>query len=249
MIGPHQLRAAARLQLRNQAVTPWAVLAGALAPAILTLLVAAQFGGTPPSLFVGAMLSAMVARLPDLAVVAVMQDRKWAVLPQLLTSPTRLGWIVAGRALGAGLEAMVGLPIVLGLLWLVGGPPSGTYAVMIIAMALGVLNLVVLTASMMAFVVPRRYRAGMMNAVFPVAVLMFGLYVPVEDLSSWVAVVSRFFGISWAVTAVRVAENGGSALWPLLLSALTTAGLALGVAFQLARLDSATRARSDVVLT
>jgi ABC-type polysaccharide/polyol phosphate export permease len=224
-------------------------MAGLLAPAVLTVLVASQYGEAPPSLYVGVGFAGMLSRLPDLTVAATMQDRKWLILPALVTTPTPVGWIVAGRSVGATLEALTALPLVWTLLIVMHSPPSTSHIVLLLAaVVIGSINLATLTAALMALIIPRRFRAGIVNSAFPLLVLAMGLFAPPKDLPAFIRPISGMFGATWAVEAVRAGETGGDPTVLIVMSILVTIVGLVAVGVLLARLDSAIRSSTDVVL-
>lgn len=204
-----------------------------LNPVVWGLVVASAVGDAGLSVIVGTGLAAMASSIPASSMMLLLQERQWLTLEQVAISQVHTGVMLSGRLTGMMLHALLALPIAAVLLVAVYGPPAvPDPVVLVVALVVGIAGLLAIGMLVVGFIARRRYRAGMPNAVFPVVVLLAGVFVPLDALPIWLQPVSRLLAVSWAMDAVRQTETGANA-WPVLgIGALVAAAsIAAGVLY------------------
>lgn len=182
-----------------------------LNPVVWGLIVASAVGDPGLAVIVGTGLAAMASSIPAESVITILQERNWLTLEQVAISQVHTGVMLTGRLAAMMLHALFALPIAAVLLIAVYGPPEVPDPVqLMVALVVGVAGLLAVSLFIVGFVARRRYYAGMPNAVFPVVILLAGVFVPLDALPSWLEPPARLLAVSWAMEAVRLIEVGAS---------------------------------------
>lgn len=204
-----------------------------LNPVVWGLIVASAVGDPGLAVIVGTGLAAMASSIPAESVITILQERQWLTLEQVAVSQVHTGVMLTGRLAAMMLHALVALPIAAVLLIGIYGPPSVPDPLQLLAaLAVGVGGLLAVSLFIVGFVARRRYYAGMPNAVFPVVILLAGVFVPLDALPTWLEPPARLLAVSWAMEAVRMVEAGGSGWASIGIGALVAAAtIAVGLLY------------------
>lgn len=232
-----------------QAVTPFAMAMTILSPIVWGLVVASAVGDPGLAVIVGTGLAAMASTIPSQSIRTILQERFWLTLEQVAVSQVHTGTMLAGRLVAMMAHATLALPIAAALLVVIYGPPRTVDPAQLAgALIVAVAGLLAIATLVLGFVARRRYRAGMPNAVFPVVVLLTGVFVPVDSLPSWLQPLSRLLAVSWAMEAVRAIEAGRSA-WGLIAVGAGVAVLSVAAgALYVARVQDVMRRSPEAYL-
>lgn len=220
-----------------------------LNPVVWGLIVASAVGEPDLSVFVGTGLAAMASSIPAESVIMLLQERQWLALEHVAVSQVHTGVVLAGRLLGMMLHALLSLPIAAILLVLVYGPPDvPDPSVVVAALLVGIAGLLAISLLIVGFIARRRYRAGMPNAVFPVVVLLAGVFVPLDALPTWLQPISRLLAVSWAMDAVRRVETGADEWSALGVGAVVAVGSLVVSMLYVARVQEVMRRSPEAYL-
>jgi ABC-2 type transport system permease protein len=166
----------------------------------------------------------MIASVQLGSIGAILQERFLLTLEQVAVSPVHTGVMLTGRLFGMLLPALAAWPVAwLIIIVLFGWVPIPSIGAVLAAIVVGIVSLFSVGLLILGFIARRRYRAGMPNAVFPVLILITGLFVPLSSLPTWVSGPGRLFGLSWAMEGIRAVQAGDSPWSDLLV------GLLIGV--------------------
>jgi ABC-2 type transport system permease protein len=174
--------------------------------------------------------------------ITMLRERTSGTLERLMTLPVSRGDLLAGYQLAFGvaatLQALITAGVALGPLSLdVAGSPLGLIASAIVVAQLGTaLGLLV-----SAFARTEFQAVQFLPLTILPQLLLCGLFVPVDQMRSWLRSISEILPLRWAVRATEdaVAAAGGSDLLLdlLVLLGFVVAALALGAATLRRRTD------------
>ena len=91
------------------------------------------------------------------------------------------------------------------LLW--GMPDMGPLRVTLAALGVATLGLCGTAAVTMGLMARLRFYGGMMNGIFPVTVLLMGLFLPTSGIPMPMRIVTDVFTPAWALSSIREASG------------------------------------------
>lgn len=241
--------AAARLHLKIQSVTPLAMAMTVMSPVVWGLIVASAVGDAGLAVIVGTGLAAMASAIPAESVITILQERHWLTLEQIAMSPVHTGVVLVGRVAAMMLHALAALPIAGALLIAIYGRPTVRDPVQLAAaLVIAIAGLMAVSLFIIGLVARRRYHSGAPNAVFPIVILLAGVFVPVQSLPSWLEPVARLLAVSWAMEAVRLMEAGFSGWSSIGIGALVAGSTVSAGAIYVGRVEEVMRRSAEAYL-
>jgi hypothetical protein len=206
---------AAAVQFRTMALTPFALVTSYLTPLSIAVLAIASIGRPRVDLVVGSMAAAVLNALVMQTYVAVLDERYGGTLRVHAASPTGLLAPLIGRLLGVLTQGLVALPLTVALVMAIWGPAAMGKAVARQPIAVLLAGLLAIVAGLfamamvhVAMVVRSISYNGLVNAVFPVAVVAMGLFTSLHALPAPLRLLGYLLPPSWAMEAIRDNEYG-----------------------------------------
>ena len=136
--------------------------------------------------------------------ISVVWDREYGFLREILVAPISRTGIVLGKALGATLQASVQVALMLILAPLLGvhldlGIILGLIP-MVVILSLGLAGLGIMLASFMRS--QQGFQTMMQIIIFPL-IFLAGVFFPVNDVPTWMEVISKVNPLTYGVDAIR----------------------------------------------
>lgn len=146
---------------------------------------------------------------------SVVWDREFGFLKEILVAPIGRAGIVMGKAAGAATVALIQGSIMLVLAPVVGV----TITLLLVVKLLPVLVIVSVSLSGLGILIASRMRSQqgfqliVQLLIFPL-IFLSGVFFPVNDVPTWLAVVSRLNPLTYGVDAIRqlFLQGGGDAI-------------------------------------
>ena len=143
--------------------------------------------------------------------VSVVWDREYGFLREILVAPIGRTGIVLGKALGAGVTALLQVVIMLVLAPFVGVELSLPIVLelipIVILLSLGLAGLGILFASFMTS--QQGFQLVIQLLIFPL-IFLAGVFFPVNQVPQWLEVVSKVNPLTYGVDAIRQVFLGSS---------------------------------------
>lgn len=200
----------AGVQLRTAALTPLGLVTSYLTPLSIAVLAMAGFGRPRLDHMVGAVAAAVLNALVVQTYFAIAEERYGGTMQIHAASPAGLLAPLAGRLLGAFAQGLVAVVLTVALVLVIWGPEAIGDAVRRQSVVLALAGLLMVAAGLfamamvhVAMVVRSVSYDGLVNAVFPVAVVAMGLFTSVSALPWPLRVLSYLLPPSWAMEALR----------------------------------------------
>ncbi len=144
--------------------------------------------------------------------VSVVWDREFGFLREILVAPIGRAGIVLGKAIGATLTGLLQVVLMLALAPLLGVALSPQLVLelvpIVVILALGLSGLGILIASFMTS--QQGFQLLMQLLIFPL-IFLAGVFFPVNDVPSWLEVVSKLNPLTYGVDAIRQVFLGTNA--------------------------------------
>lgn len=200
----------AAVQLRTVALTPFALVTSYLTPLSIAVLAISSIGHPRVDLVVGSVAAAVLNALVLQTFFAVMEERYAGTLRLHAASPTGLLAPLIGRLLGALTQGLVALPLTVALVVAIWGPAamgkalgSQPIAVPLTGMLVAIAGLFAMAMVHVAIVVRSISYNGLVNGIFPVAVVAMGLLTSMDALPVPLRLLGYALPPSWAMEAIR----------------------------------------------
>lgn len=136
--------------------------------------------------------------------VSVVWDREFGFLREILVAPIGRTGIVFGKALGAGITALLQVLILLVLAPILGVSltPQAILALVpvVVILSLGLSGLGILLASFMTS--QQGFQLLMQLLIFPL-IFLAGVFFPVDNIPVWLEVISKINPLTYGVDAIR----------------------------------------------
>jgi ABC-2 type transport system permease protein len=200
----------ATVQLRTVALTPLALVTSYLTPLSIAVLAIWRIGHPRVDLVVGSMAAAVVNALVVQTYFAAMEERYDGTMQVHAASPTGLLAPLIGRLLGALTQGLVALPLTVALVAAMWGPAAlgkaferQSMAVALAGLLMAIAGLFAMAMVHVAMVVRSIAYTGLVNAIFPVAIVAMGLFTPMDALPGPLRLIGYALPPTWAMEAVR----------------------------------------------
>jgi ABC-2 type transport system permease protein len=205
-----QLAAAARLQLRIDAIAPMDLLLTVLQPVVLGVLVFTAEPAPSWSILAGTGFAGLTFVMVGYALTVPLQERMWGTRDSLNLAGGQ-PMTILGRVAGAFGQGVIGMIIAMAILALLLHRSFGAVAGWLLAatVLLGLAGIYVITALLAIGFARVRFWPGMANGVAPVIILLTGVYTPLDSLPAPLRVLSMALPSAWAMNALR--QGAGAA--------------------------------------
>jgi hypothetical protein len=233
--------AGALAQLRISALTPVSLVTSYLSPVALAIVVISLYGHLTGALVAGTIAAAAWNTLLIQAYMIVNQERAWGTLQQHACTPAGVTPWLVGRLLGALLQALLTIPLIGGLVLATGGAVHlGPWKILLVNGAIICASLIGIAVLHMTLAIRYRWYSALINAIFPLTIVLMGLFARIDRLPAAVGAIGHLFAPTWAMEAIR-RSSWSPALTALWMSLLT----ALGAVAYLTRVQRWLRTSSD----
>ncbi|MEY9944765.1 ABC transporter permease [Kitasatospora sp. GAS1066B] len=246
---------AARFHIKDVRANPAVIVLGIVQPTVfLSLLLAAGPGSTPggvPALTVGTALISLWSSLVWSSGMLLHREIRMGTMSQLLVRPADLRVVVAGKAVGTAVIALVAVGLVCAVVPAAFGSPVEVArpGLLVLVVLLAVVNAGAFGLLLAALFLVVRSAARLAEALMYPVFIVGGALVPLGALPPWARWPSALLSLRW-LREVALSAVDGSAVRPVALGAIavSTVGYLVAGSLIFGRLTERARESGNVDL-